>query len=59
MSFYVTKGPEIFPGTSLIQRTTNAIRQLLSGPKHSHEVLRAALEDVFEDRRLGESAAGW
>lgn len=55
LSFYVTKGPDIFPGTSLIQRTTNAMRQLFSGPKHSHEVLRAALEDVFKNRRLGES----
>lgn len=55
LSFYVSKGPKIFPSTSLIERTTNTIKQLFSGPKHSQQELRAALQDVFKERRLGES----
>lgn len=55
LEFYKSKGPEIFPSTSLVQRTGGAIRQFLGGPKHSHETLRSALEAVFGDRRFGES----
>lgn len=56
LQFYKDKGPEIFPSTSLIQRTGGALRQLIGGPKHSHHTLRAALEAVFGTRRFGESA---
>jgi hypothetical protein len=54
VDFYAQKGPTIFPGTSLIQRATGVLRWL-RGPKHSHTVLRAALEEVFGTRKLGES----
>jgi patatin-like phospholipase/acyl hydrolase len=55
LQFYVEKGPDIFPSTSMIQRTRGKIQQLFSGPKHSHHTLRATLEEVLGDRRLGES----
>jgi uncharacterized protein len=53
--FYASKGPEIFPSTSLIQRTSGFFRQLF-GPKHSHSVLRSALEEVLGKRKFGESS---
>lgn len=52
--FYAEKGATIFPGTSLVQRAEGMLRQLF-GPKHSHAVLREALEEVFGGRRFGES----
>jgi patatin-like phospholipase/acyl hydrolase len=52
--FYAERGPTIFPGTSLVQRA-RAILRWLRAPKHSHTVLRAALEEVFGSRRFGES----
>ncbi|MBX3684783.1 MAG: patatin-like phospholipase family protein [Rhodocyclaceae bacterium] len=52
--FYEREGPTIFPGTSLVQRVEGRLRQLF-GPKHSHEVLRAALGKVLGKRRFGES----
>ena len=55
LRFYVDKGPTIFPGTSLAQRLGGKVKQLFSGPKHSHTVLRAALKEVFQQRRFGES----
>jgi len=54
LKFYAESGPTIFPGTSLVQRTRGRFRQFFK-PKHSHEVLRAALHDVFGERKLGES----
>jgi patatin-like phospholipase/acyl hydrolase len=52
--FYAAKGPVIFPGTSLVQRASGLLRQFW-GPKHSHEVLREALSEVFGNRKFGES----
>ncbi|MCB1738373.1 MAG: patatin-like phospholipase family protein, partial [Gammaproteobacteria bacterium] len=52
--FYAEKGPTIFPGTSLVQRTEGFFRQLF-GPKHSQAVLRDALAEVFGQRKFGES----
>jgi patatin-like phospholipase/acyl hydrolase len=52
--FYRTQGPVIFPAMSLVQRTQGLFRQFL-GPKHSHDVLKASLQQVLGDRRLGES----
>jgi hypothetical protein len=54
MEFYRQRGPTIFPGTSLVQRTRGVLRQLFA-PKHSHDVLKAALTQVLGDRRFGES----
>ena len=53
-NFYAEKGPTIFPGTSLVRRVEGKLRQLF-GPKHSHAVLRGALEEVFGTRKFGES----
>jgi patatin-like phospholipase/acyl hydrolase len=54
VEFYRKFGPTIFPGTSLVERTTGLLRQLW-GPKHSHDVLREALVEVVGDKRFGES----
>lgn len=54
LHFYQEQGPTIFPGTSLVQRITGAMRQIFA-PKHSHATLRAALQGVFGDRKFGES----
>ena len=54
VEFYRQHGPTIFPGTSLVERTTGLWRQLW-GPKHSHDVLRDALTQVLGDKRFGES----
>ena len=51
--FYVNRGPSIFPSTGR-KRRWGWLRQLL-GPKHDHEVLRAALRDILGERRFGES----
>ena len=53
-NFYEKQGTKIFPGTSLVQRVGGIFRQFF-GPKHSHEVLRETLAEVFGDRRYGES----
>jgi patatin-like phospholipase/acyl hydrolase len=52
--FYQEHGPTIFPCTSLVSRWRGIFRWL-TRPKHSHEVLNAALEQVLGDRKLGES----
>jgi patatin-like phospholipase/acyl hydrolase len=52
--FYREHGPTIFPSTSLVQRTGSILRQLF-GPKHSHDVLKEALQQVLGDRRFGQS----
>jgi patatin-like phospholipase/acyl hydrolase len=54
VAFYKQHGPTIFPSTSLVSRT-RALWRWLFGPKHSHEVLKAALREVLGDRKLGES----
>ena len=54
VNFYAEKGSTIFPGTSLVQRTSGLFRQFRK-PKHSHAVLRAALMEVFGERQFGES----
>jgi patatin-like phospholipase/acyl hydrolase len=54
LKFYSEKGGAIFPGTSLIQRTGGVLRQLCK-PKHSHADLRAALVDVFGEKKFCES----
>ncbi|MDA1165614.1 MAG: CBASS cGAMP-activated phospholipase [Planctomycetota bacterium] len=54
VDFYTSHGPHIFPSMSLARRLTGVLRHLFQ-PKHSHEVLRAALVDVFGERRFGES----
>jgi uncharacterized protein len=56
LKFYLTHGPSIFPSTSLAQRVGGSLRQVFTGPKHSHAVLRAALQEVFGKRRFGESS---
>ena len=50
VEFYREHGPQIFRGTSLVERTTGLWRQLW-GPKHSHDVLRKALTQVLGDKR--------
>jgi patatin-like phospholipase/acyl hydrolase len=54
LKFYEEKGETIFPGTSLVQRARGLFRQFFK-PKHSHDVLRAALGEVFGERKFGES----
>jgi patatin-like phospholipase/acyl hydrolase len=54
LNFYEERGGAIFPGTSLVQRARGLFRQFFK-PKHSHEVLRAALVEVFGERKFGES----
>jgi patatin-like phospholipase/acyl hydrolase len=51
LRFYEDEGPKIFGGN----RLTKSIRWL-GVSKYSNHSLRAALESVFGDRRLGESA---
>lgn len=52
--FYQQHGPVIFPRTSVLQTVWSRTKQLF-GPKRSREKLRSALEQVFGERRLGES----
>lgn len=50
LGFYEKRGPEIFGGPRLLRRA----RQFAAS-KYGNDKLRAALRDVFGDRRLGES----
>jgi patatin-like phospholipase/acyl hydrolase len=52
--FYAQKGTSIFPRTGVIQSLWCRARQLV-GPKRSRAKLEAALKEVFQERRLGES----
>lgn len=52
--FYARRGPIIFPGTSLVQRAWGFLRRLRKS-QYSHTVLRATLEEVFGQRKFGES----
>lgn len=54
LDFYLDKGASIFPGTSILERNGGLLRQLFS-PKHSQADLKAALGEVFDERKLGES----
>lgn len=54
LTFYRTRGPDIFPGTSLVGRIGGSLRQLFR-LKHSHAVLREELVNIFGTRRFGES----
>ncbi|WP_224367401.1 patatin-like phospholipase family protein [Hyalangium versicolor] len=51
--FYRDKGPAIFPSMGLVPRLGRMFRHLFTA-KRSHQTLKAALESVFQDRRLGE-----
>jgi uncharacterized protein len=52
----IDRGPVIFPSTSLVQKSTALLRQLFHGPKYSHDVLRAELAKVLEDRKFGDAS---
>ncbi len=54
VEFYTNRGPTIFPSTSLARRWSGVLRHLFQ-PKHSHLALRAALTEVFGQRKFGES----
>lgn len=54
LDFYTENGPRIFPSTFFHQRFVRGVRHLVRY-KHSEKPLKAALEAVFGDRRLGES----
>jgi patatin-like phospholipase/acyl hydrolase len=56
LAFYRDRGPVIFPSTSLVQKSTALLRQLFHGPKYSHDVLRAELAKVLEDRKFGDAS---
>jgi hypothetical protein len=55
LNFYQKNGPEIFPATSLVERSTGILRQFFFGPKFSHGVLREKLSAVLENRKFGEA----
>lgn len=55
LEFYLDRGPSIFPMMSVSARLRGIARQLWR-PKHSSGPLRAALEEVFAGRLLGESS---
>src|SRR5262249_31322594 len=52
--FYRDKGLDLFPGTGLVQRAGDLLRQWFA-PKRSHEALEAALRSVFKDLRMGKA----
>ena len=54
LTFYETRGPEIFPSTGIHQRALASVRRFF-GPKFKADALDKALTDVFQDRRLGDS----
>jgi patatin-like phospholipase/acyl hydrolase len=56
LNFYRSRGPTIFPSTSLVQRSAGVFSQLFVGPKHSAAVLRRELEAVLGTRKFGEAA---
>jgi patatin-like phospholipase/acyl hydrolase len=56
LNFYRSRGPIIFPSTSLVQRSTSVFSQLFVGPKYSGAVLRRELEAVLNTRKFGEAA---
>jgi uncharacterized protein len=54
LHFYVSDGPRIFPSTGVFSRWGKRIRHAFRN-KHPAEPLRAALEQVFGDCKLGEA----
>ncbi|MCP5540456.1 MAG: patatin-like phospholipase family protein [Akkermansiaceae bacterium] len=52
--FYTEKGPRIFPNAGFTRRLGNTLRHLFK-PKCSHDLLESALEEVYGDRKFGES----
>jgi patatin-like phospholipase/acyl hydrolase len=54
LGFYVKHGPAIFPSVGVHVRSWRWLRWLLCG-KHDPAPLRAALHEVFGDRKLGDS----
>jgi patatin-like phospholipase/acyl hydrolase len=55
LGFYRSRGPVIFPSTSLVQKSSGVLRQLFLGPKHSHVILRRELATVLKARKFGEA----
>jgi patatin-like phospholipase/acyl hydrolase len=53
LQFYIDRGPEIFPSTGPKSRL-GWLRQIFQ-PKHSHLILRKAIEDVLGDALFGDS----
>lgn len=54
LNFYLKHGPAIFPSLGVHVRSWRWLRWLLCG-KHDAAPLRAALREVFGDRKLGDS----
>jgi patatin-like phospholipase/acyl hydrolase len=54
LQFYERHGPTIFPSTGVHRRAGLVLKRLIR-PKHSSEVLRERLAEVFGNRRLGEA----
>ena len=55
LDFYRGRGPAIFPGTSLVERTANVFRQFFLGPKFSQDALRRQIVAILGDRKFGEA----
>src|SRR5277367_2205950 len=56
LDFYLKKGPQIFPSTGMPERLRHTMRHLVR-PKHSSEILRNHLVEVFGEKVLGESCS--
>ena len=56
LEFYMKKGPQIFPSTGMHQRLQHTMKHLVR-PKHSSEVLKKHLVEVFGKKLLGESGS--
>lgn len=54
LNFYLKHGPTIFPSVGIRVRTWRWLRWLTCG-KHKTGALKAALHEVFSDRKLGHS----
>jgi patatin-like phospholipase/acyl hydrolase len=59
LDLYVTRGPHIFgqSGHPALSRVYDVLRSLqhVFGPKHDADLLRAELEKVLEDKKIGEA----
>lgn len=55
LDFYRERGPSIFPGTSLVERTWGLLSQIFIGPKFSHAALRAEIAAILGHRKFGKS----
>jgi len=56
LDFYIKRGPQIFPVTGILGKSRRKIWQRFIGPKYDQEPLRRAVDDVFGERKLGESS---